>query len=166
LDALTPDSRAEQILRTRLLRLSGNDAGKLLLGTNSHFAFRINLGREWEGEDSFNIPYRILADLYYVVPGHKRGSEGKPALPALRDLNGDGLPLETAFFEAMVCSEILTWVDYLFSEKPIRPGYWRYQIDYTGRGGTLDSYDVYYDPAHEKFFGTLTSLVPPWAADR
>ena len=54
-------------------------------------------------EDSFDIPYRILAGYYYLVPGHKKGSEGGPALLALRDLKGDGLSLETAFFEAESC---------------------------------------------------------------
>jgi hypothetical protein len=56
-----------------------------------------------ENLDSFDIPYRIVAGMYYLVPGHKHDTEGKPALLALRDLNGDGLPLETAFFYAEAC---------------------------------------------------------------
>ena len=52
-------------------------------------------------------------------------------------------------------------MDYLFAQKPVRPGNWSYKIDYTGRGGTLDSYDVHYDPSREKFFGTLSMLSPP-----
>jgi hypothetical protein len=157
--------------------------------------------------DSFDIPYRIMADLYYIVPGRPKGSEGKPALLALRDINGDGLPLEASFFEAEACMGLLTttigysprqdkviqyevelkcgtkkfvegrgvvrtgdapttttavWVDYLFAEKPSKPGFWSYQIDYTGRGGTQDTYKVHYDPAREKFSGTLDRLIPPW----
>jgi hypothetical protein len=59
-------------------------------------------------EDSFDVPYRILADFYYLVPGGKRGQEGKPKLLALHDFNGDGLPLETAFFEAEACMGLMT----------------------------------------------------------
>lgn len=167
----------------------------------------IKLRRKEHDEDSFNVPYRVLAGYYYFVPDRERGQEGTPTLLALRDLNGDGLPLETAFFEARACmgvwttlfgyspkqdrvvqyqvelkiteqkivegrgivttgrakTETATWVDYLFSESPSEPGHWSYKIDYTGRAGTLDTYDVHYDRAREKFFGTLLRLTPPWA---
>jgi hypothetical protein len=165
----------------------------------------INLRHGYGDEDSFDVPYRILADYYYIVPGRSRGSEGKPTLLALRDINGDGLPLETAFFEAEACMGLLTtaigyspkedkliqyqvelsrrteevvegrgivtsgetststasWIDYLFSEKPAEPGHWSYKIDYTGRGGALDTYDVRYDPSREIFVGTLDELIGP-----
>jgi hypothetical protein len=55
-------------------------------------------------------------------------------------------------------AETLKWADYLFAEKPIRPGYFKYEIDYRGRGGTLDKYEVKYDPAQELFSGTRQSL--------
>lgn len=166
----------------------------------------ISLKHGWGGEDSFDVPYRILADFYYTVPGTPKGSEGKPALLALRDINGDGLPLETAFFEAEACMGLQTatvgyspkhdrviqykvelscrpkkvvegrgivaagrtststtsWADYLFAEKPSEPGHWSYKIDYTGRGGTLDTYNVHYDPSREMFVGTVERLIPPW----
>lgn len=142
-------------------------------------------------DDSFDVPYRIIAGYYYHVPGVNRDSEGKPALLSLRDLNGDGLPLETAFFEAEACMGLETtmigyslkrdkviqypvelksgsdapqtaiWVDYLFSEKPVRPGHWSFSIDYRGRGGGLDKYEVHYDRKQEKFVGTLQSTPPP-----
>jgi hypothetical protein len=156
--------------------------------------------------DEFNIPYRILSGLYYLVPGVPKGSEGKPALLKLRDLNGDGIAAETAFFEAEACMGLPTtligysvakdrviqyraeievtefeqningdrlgqrrrsgkpkvedqvWIDYLFSEKPVRPGHWKYKIDYSGRGGCDDSYDLRYNRARETFVGTLTEL--------
>jgi len=139
-------------------------------------------------KDTFDIPYRILADFNYLVPGHEKGFEGKPALLSLRDLNGDGLALEATFFEAEACMGLettmigysprqdaviqyhvelrvagmsmprdLTWVDYLFSEHPTRPRHWSFTIDYTGRGGTLDRYDVHYDRSRERFFGALRS---------
>jgi hypothetical protein len=183
-------------------RISLVDAGtKRILNT-------VKLSHGWYKEDSFDIPYRVLADFYYLVPGHQKGTEGKPSLLTLRDLNGDGLPLETAFFEALACMGLPTtligyspkqdrviqyqvqlrvqenkivegkgivktgkssvqtdtWVDYLFAEKPTAPGRWSYKIDYTGRAGTSNSYDVRYDPIQEKFFGTFTMTIPPWGA--
>ncbi len=50
----------------------------------------------------------------------------------------------------------LFWADYLFNKKPRKPGYWKYEIDYSGRGGTLDKWEVRYDPAQERFDGKLT----------
>jgi hypothetical protein len=47
------------------------------------------------------------------------------------------------------------WVDYLFSEKPMSPGSWRYEIDYRGRGGQLAQYEVHYDKQSERFEGKL-----------
>lgn len=59
-------------------------------------------------EDSFDVPYRIVPDYYYRVPGAKAGEEGKPKLLDLRDFNGDGMALEAAFFEAQGCMGLLT----------------------------------------------------------
>ena len=47
------------------------------------------------------------------------------------------------------------WADYLFNIKPRRRGYWRFEIDYTGRGGTLDKWEVRYNAAQERFEGKL-----------
>jgi hypothetical protein len=177
-----------------------------LLDTGARKIINTIMLRHADGdEDFFDIPYRILADYYYLVPGHRKGSEGKPELLALRDLNGDGLPLETAFFEAEACMglqttligyspkrdrviqyevelrisertagegrgavnagkatiEMDTWVDYLFAEKPVRPGSWSYKIDCRGRGGDLEWYRVHYVPSREKFVGQLSVLAPP-----
>ncbi len=49
------------------------------------------------------------------------------------------------------------WADYLFSKQPEHPGYWKYEIDYRGRGGTLDQYEIHYNPQAERFEGTLKS---------
>lgn len=51
------------------------------------------------------------------------------------------------------------WADYLFSKKPLRPGFWKYEIDYRGRAGSLDKWEVRYNSAREQFEGTLT-VVP------
>jgi hypothetical protein len=47
------------------------------------------------------------------------------------------------------------WTDYLFSKKPVGPGTWKYEIDYRGRGGSLDKYEIHYDKQAERFKGTL-----------
>jgi hypothetical protein len=54
-------------------------------------------------------------------------------------------------------TRVAPWVDYLFSQPPGKPGFWKYAIDYRGRAGTLDSYEVRYLPQEEKFTGRLTS---------
>ncbi|MEO8028672.1 MAG: hypothetical protein ABI823_19480, partial [Bryobacteraceae bacterium] len=48
------------------------------------------------------------------------------------------------------------WPDYLFHEKPKAPGKWKYSIEYSGRGGCLDSYEITYSSIAERFSGTLT----------
>jgi hypothetical protein len=50
------------------------------------------------------------------------------------------------------------WADYLFNQKPRRPGYWKYEIDYRGRAGSLDKWEVRYNPAREQFEGTLNLI--------
>jgi hypothetical protein len=57
-------------------------------------------------------------------------------------------------------TKLLSWCDYLFSEKPTSPGHWKYEIDYRGRGGSLGKYEIRYDAQHEMFVGTLV-----WTAD-
>jgi hypothetical protein len=57
-------------------------------------------------------------------------------------------------------TELLTWCDYLFSEKPTSPGHWKYEIDYRGRGGSLDKYEIRYDAQNEMFIGKYV-----WTAD-
>ena len=57
--------------------------------------------------------------------------------------------------------ETQLWIDYLLAEKPVQPRHWKYAIDYRGRAGCLDSYDLRYDPVRERFVGTLTKVCPP-----
>lgn len=47
------------------------------------------------------------------------------------------------------------WVDYLFHRKPVSPGLWKYELDYRGRGGTLNQYEIRYDRVEEKFKGKV-----------
>ena len=48
------------------------------------------------------------------------------------------------------------WADYLMSKAPVSDGYWKYEIDYRGRGGSLDKWEIKYDRLKESFEGTLT----------
>ena len=144
-----------------------------------------------EGEDEFDLPYRIKAGSYYHVEGVADGSEGRPTILWLKDYNGDGRAHEFALYDALACmglntalfgysekqdrviqyplslvvtdskggksTEVLDWADYLFAKAPTSPGRWKYEIDYRGRNGTLDSYEVHYNAAAERFEGTMRS---------
>jgi hypothetical protein len=145
--------------------------------------------REEQGEDSFEIPYKIHRG-YYFVAGVRGQQEGKPTIMHLKDYNGDGRIAEFALFDAIACmglstaligysetqdkviqyttqlkitvggkqtTENLQWVDYLFGRKPVKAGFWKYEIDYRGRGGSLDKYEIRYNAAKERFEGTLVS---------
>jgi hypothetical protein len=46
------------------------------------------------------------------------------------------------------------WCDYLFSRKANPPGHWKYEIDYRGRAGSLDKYEIRYNRREERFEGT------------
>lgn len=60
-----------------------------------------------EGEDSFDIPYKIHNG-YYHVTGVTEGQEGKPVIMWLRDYNGDGRAQEFALFDALACMGLPT----------------------------------------------------------
>jgi len=60
--------------------------------------------------------------------------------------------------EGKQTQEVSTWADYLFNEKPQQPGYWKYEIDYRGRAGSLDKWEVRYNAAKEQFEGTRLSV--------
>jgi hypothetical protein len=69
-------------------------------------------------------------------------------------------PVSLAVIEGSKHSNRVTsWADYLFSTKARQPGYWKYEIDYRGRAGSLDKWEVRYNPAKEQFEGKLT-VVP------
>ncbi len=50
-------------------------------------------------------------------------------------------------------TKLLRWCDYLFSKEPLSPGSWKYEIDYRGRGGSLDKYEIRYNAQNEMFEG-------------
>jgi len=53
-------------------------------------------------------------------------------------------------------SETVGWVDGFFKHQPNKRGVWKYSIDYRGRGGALDQYEIRYNAKQERFEGTLT----------
>lgn len=137
--------------------------------------------------NEIDIPYAIRGGYYYAVPNSSKTIERKPQIMALKDYNDDGKALEFALFDAEACQGLATtligysekqdkviqypiqltaggklqtiyWIDYLFSKKSLREGIWKYSIDYRGRGGTLDKYEIRYDKQQEKFVGTLKSV--------
>lgn len=142
-----------------------------------------------DGEDSFDIPYKIHNG-YYTVTGLRPGEkEGVPVIMRLRDYNADGRAQEFALFDAEACMglsttligyseskdrviqyplnveifegakrsrKVMYWADYLFGQKPERPGYWKYEVDYRGRAGTLDRWEIRYNPRLEAFEGRVT----------
>ncbi len=58
------------------------------------------------------------------------------------------------------------WCDYLFSLRPCAPGDWRYEIDYRGRNGSLDQYEILYHTETERFEGRCkwTTQAPRFVA--
>ncbi len=136
--------------------------------------------------NTLDLPYLIQRG-YYNVPKIGKNKEGKPNLLNLSDYNNDGKPYEFALFDAVACMGLETtligysekqdkviqyqtelkidgkiskefWVDYLFGHKPNKQGVWQYEIDYRGRGGALEKYEISYDKKREVFFGKRTSI--------
>jgi len=66
-----------------------------------------------------------------------------------------------AMEEGKHAKQIGHWCDYLFSKKPKAPGFWKYEIDYRGRGGSLDKYEIRYNTEKEIFEGKLISSENP-----
>ncbi len=137
-------------------------------------------------EKSIDLPYLIKRG-YYHVPKIDKNKEGKPVIMKLQDYNNDAKRHEFAIFDAVACMGFETtligysllqdaviqypielktadktyygmWADYLFGQKVNKQGLWKYQIDYRGRGGSLDKYEFRYDQKREKFYGKLYSL--------
>ena len=149
--------------------------------------------RDYEGRDSFDIPFAILKNPFYRTTAESKSRESKPTIMALGDYVGLGKPLQFALFQALGCMGLQTaligyepgadrvqeyetvlrvseprraytdrnkWVDYLWSEKPVEPGHWKYRIDYRGRCGFLDSYDIRFVPTTRRIEGTLKRSAP------
>jgi hypothetical protein len=139
------------------------------------------------GSNSLDLPYLIQRTGFYDVPKIDKNKEGRPVLMNLKDYNGDGKAFEFALFDAVACMGLPStligysqrqdkviqyqtelksaegtrkefWVDYFFGHKADKLGVWKYQIDYRGRAGTLDKYELRYDKQREIFYGSLISI--------
>lgn len=49
------------------------------------------------------------------------------------------------------------WALELFAKKPDAAGKWKFEVDFRGRGGPLQKYEIAYNPKREVFEGTLQS---------
>jgi hypothetical protein len=149
--------------------------------------------KDYQGNDSFDIPFAILKNPFYRTTAESESKESKPMVMSLRDYVGSDKPLQFPLFQALFCmglqttligyepsddrvqqyetvlhvsepgrthTDTMKWVDYLLSEKPVEPGRWKYQIDYRGRCGYLDSYDIHFVPITRRFEGTLERSAP------
>jgi len=61
-----------------------------------------------QGEDEFDLPFRIKAGGPYHVERITEGREGRPTIMWLRDYNGDGRTHEFALFDALACMGLET----------------------------------------------------------
>jgi hypothetical protein len=87
------------------------------------------------GLDTTLIGYSKLQDRVIQYPVHLRTIDGKKS------------SAETVF-----------WADYLFSKKARAPGRWKYEVDYRGRGGSLDRWTVQYNATKEEFEATVIHI--------
>ena len=53
------------------------------------------------------------------------------------------------------------WMDSIFAREPSAPDRWKFEIDYRGRGGALDKYEIRYNPTLERFEGSVVYHVGP-----
>jgi hypothetical protein len=68
-------------------------------------------------------------------------------------------PVELEVIEGVKRSRGTTyWPDYLFSREPLLRGFWKYNVDYRGRGGSLDQWQITYNRQRESFEGKLTRV--------
>jgi hypothetical protein len=66
-------------------------------------------------------------------------------------------PIDLAEGHVPTKRRVSRWGDHLFAVRPKRPGYWNYEIDYSGRGGSRLRYDVRYDRGKGRFEGTVVA---------
>ncbi len=137
-------------------------------------------------DNTLDLPYLIKRG-YYNVAKLDKNKEGKPTLLNISDYNNDGKSHEFALFDAVACMGLETtligysekqdkviqyqtelkidgktsndfWVDYFFGQKVNNQGVWKYEIDYRGRGGAFEKYEILYDKNRETFYGERTSI--------
>ena len=140
-----------------------------------------------DNADSFDVPYSIHKGYYYRVekPGnkptimwlHDYNGDGQAFEFALFNAQAC-MGLETALFgyserqdkviqypitlkvieNGSTTNQTQMWADYLMIKTPESAGHWKYEVDYRGRGGLLEKWEVKYDRLKESFAGTLTRI--------
>ena len=141
--------------------------------------------KEESGEDHFDIPYKIQGGYYQIPAKRKEAKptilslvdfngDGKAHEFVLYDAVNCMTVMTTLigyseaqdkvlqypvvlqiFADKKAKTETLEWVDHLFQQRRNKQGRWQYSIDYRGRGGAVDQYDVRYIAKAERFEGTL-----------
>lgn len=145
----------------------------------------INLKNDGDA-DSFDVPYKIQSGYYHIPGKQKEAKpvilflrdfngDRKPhefvlydAINCMTVMNALIGYSETqdkviqyqiglkTFADKKPKTETVDWIDHLFQYKPNKQGVWKYSIDYRGRGGSLDQYEIRYNAKQERFEGTLT----------
>jgi hypothetical protein len=138
-------------------------------------------------DETLDLPYLIKDKGYYKVSELNKTNDGKPNLLNFNDYNNDGKLHEFILFDKVACIGLGTtligysemqdkviqyqtelkidgktsnefWVDNFFGQKVNKQGVWKYEVDYRGRGGALEKYEIRYDKKREMFYGTRTSI--------
>jgi hypothetical protein len=138
-------------------------------------------------DETLDLPYLIQDKGYYKVSELNKTNDGKPNLLNFNDHNNDKKPHEFILFDKVACMGLGTtligysetqdkviqyqtelkiggktlkvfWVDYFFGQKMNDQGVWKYEIDYRGRGGALEKYEIRYDNKREVFYGIRASI--------
>jgi hypothetical protein len=131
----------------------------------------------------FDIPFLIRGGYFYEAPGVPPGHAGKPHILDLKDLNGDGKPLEFVLYLMESCTGPQTRLfgysqrkdrvmGYQFHLRDLTTGKvevadWmlrftfqkpispmHWKYDYYSNSGRYFAYDFRYIPANERFEGT------------
>lgn len=145
----------------------------------------LNIQSEGGEQDHFDIPYKILRGYYVVPGNRKEAKpiimslldfngDGKAhefvlydaincmtmmtALIGYSETQDKVIQYKTVLKtteDKKSQAETVAWVDHFFKQRPNKRGLWKYSIDYRGRGGTLDQYEIRYNAKDERFEGTL-----------
>jgi hypothetical protein len=138
----------------------------------------------------FGLPDRgfhgdVPLEFRYGAPGGTLEQPAEVELLSFLDYTGDGDSIEFALFDTEACVGLRTaligysrrrdhvvwypvivngkrqlWVDSWLTHAPVAPGRWRYSLNYQGRGGAGDAYDIHYEPNLEAFVGSRRAIAP------
>ena len=124
---------------TRGCYLRGPTRLSLIIAGENVLKDTVRIAGPMETTDSFDVPYTLGREGPYHIRGRTRF--GTPELLRLRDYNGDGQPLEVAFFDAESSSDLLTMV---VGYDPLaeRLQQYKFHVTVSERGATTRTYDT------------------------